>query len=94
VYAQRQRLTQFGVAEATGARRSSIVGWVSVAAAVLCLFFPFLLVVPIGVFAWTVPRARRRGVAADPKVRTGLELGLVLTVVWLIDAAARSAGLG
>ncbi|HEY2950641.1 MAG TPA: PrsW family intramembrane metalloprotease [Micromonosporaceae bacterium] len=94
VYAQRQRLTQFGVAEATGARRSSIVGWVSVAAAVLCLFFPFLLVVPIGVFASTVPRARRRGVAADPKVRTGLELGLVLTVVWLIDAAARSAGLG
>jgi RsiW-degrading membrane proteinase PrsW (M82 family) len=71
--------------------RSTMSGWLSVVGGLATVLFPPAIAVPAGLFAWRVRRSRARHRTADPRLLTGLLIGLTLLAVWLIIRASSAA---
>ncbi len=71
--------------------RRTVAGWLSVAAGLASVAFPPAVLLPIGLLTWEVRRARIARRTADPRLLTGLILGVALCGVWLIVWATTAA---
>jgi hypothetical protein len=92
VHDARRRLLERGIVEADAGRRSTVLGWVSLVFSFGVLVNVFVAVVPVALLLIGVGNARRRHRRADPRLRTAVILAFVFGVIWLVDFAARTAG--
>jgi hypothetical protein len=59
-------------------------GWFAMLGGFATILTPYALLVPIVLVVWRVRAARRAGNHADPRLLTGLLIGVTLFVVWLV----------
>lgn len=80
----RARLAPIGISESDTTRaHRTWAGWLAMLGGVATIFTPYALFVPIVLAVWRVRAARRAHQYADPRLLTGLLIGVALLVVWL-----------
>ncbi len=80
----RTRLDPIGISDSdTGRGQRSWAGWLAILGGVGTIFTAYALLVPILLVAWRVRAARQAHQYADPRLLTGLLIGVALLVVWL-----------
>jgi RsiW-degrading membrane proteinase PrsW (M82 family) len=94
LYATRRLLFATGVGEADAVRAPRTwAGRFSILAALATAVLPFLVVVPIGIAAWSVRRARRSRRTADVRTLTAAVLAVVLAGSWLVAIVVNRSGI-
>jgi RsiW-degrading membrane proteinase PrsW (M82 family) len=84
ISAARERLDSLDIRESDTVRAAGTwAGWLSVVAGVATIVFPYALVVSFGLLLWRVRDARLARERADPRLLTGLLIGIALLAVWL-----------
>jgi RsiW-degrading membrane proteinase PrsW (M82 family) len=80
----RAQLDPIGIAESDTSRaRGTWAGWLAMVGGAATIFTPYAIVVPIVLAVWRVRAARQARRNADPRLLTGLLIGVALLVVWL-----------
>lgn len=85
LYATRERLRMAGVTEADGVPgRKTWTGRLSIMFALATVVLPYLVVIPLGLFAWGVVAARRQHRTADRRLLTAAIMAVAFAVIWLV----------